>query len=124
MSNTIVFQRLEGLAVLAGAISIYFWQGFKWYWLVIFLLVFDGFMIGYFINKKAGAYIYNIGHSFVLPIGLVVVSAIQDWRFGLGVGLIWLAHIGVDRASGYGLKEITGFQDTHLGTIGKKKAAK
>jgi hypothetical protein len=28
--------------------------------------------------------------------------------------LIWLAHIGGDRALGYGLKYPTGFEDTHL----------
>ena len=30
-------------------------------------------------------------------------------------GLIWIAHIGFDRALGYGLKYPTGFGDTHLG---------
>ena len=30
------------------------------------------------------------------------------------VALIWVAHIGVDRALGYGLKYPTGFADTHL----------
>ena len=32
--------------------------------------------------------------------------------------LIWIAHIGLDRALGYGLKYATGFGDTHLGHIG------
>jgi hypothetical protein len=31
-----------------------------------------------------------------------------------GLALIWLAHIGVDRALGYGLKYPDGFKDTHL----------
>ena len=34
-------------------------------------------------------------------------------------GLIWTAHIGFDRALGYGLKYPTGFGDTHLGRIGR-----
>lgn len=33
--------------------------------------------------------------------------------------LIWIAHVGMDRALGYGLKRDTGFRDTHLGRIGK-----
>lgn len=37
----------------------------------------------------------------------------------LAVALIWLAHIGFDRALGYGLKYDTGFSFTHLGRIGK-----
>ena len=33
--------------------------------------------------------------------------------------MIWLAHIGIDRALGYGLKYGAGFTFTHLGRIGK-----
>jgi Domain of unknown function (DUF4260) len=33
------------------------------------------------------------------------------------VGLIWLAHIGIDRVLGYGLKYPTGFKDTHLSRV-------
>ena len=37
---------------------------------------------------------------------------------GLAPALIWAAHIGFDRALGYGLKYPTAFSDTHLGRIG------
>ena len=37
--------------------------------------------------------------------------------------LIWLAHIGFDRALGYGLKHPSAFQHTHLGLIGKPESA-
>jgi hypothetical protein len=33
------------------------------------------------------------------------------------VSLVWAAHIGADRAVGYGLKYPTGFEDTHLGRV-------
>jgi hypothetical protein len=33
------------------------------------------------------------------------------------MALIWLAHIGVDRLLGYGLKYPTAFTDTHLGRV-------
>jgi hypothetical protein len=35
------------------------------------------------------------------------------------IAMIWLAHIGFDRALGYGLKYASGFGFTHLGRIGK-----
>lgn len=35
------------------------------------------------------------------------------------LGFLWLAHAGFDRKFGYGLKLSTGFQDTHLGRIGR-----
>ena len=37
----------------------------------------------------------------------------------LSIAMIWLAHIGIDRALGYGLKYFDGFAFTHLGRIGK-----
>jgi Domain of unknown function (DUF4260) len=39
----------------------------------------------------------------------------------LATALIWLAHIGFDRALGYGLKYEVGFSFTHLGRVGKTK---
>ncbi len=33
--------------------------------------------------------------------------------------MIWMAHIGIDRALGYGLKYSLGFGFTHLGRIGR-----
>ena len=35
------------------------------------------------------------------------------------IAMIWLAHIGFDRALGYGLKYASGFGFTLLGRIGK-----
>ncbi len=37
----------------------------------------------------------------------------------LSIAMIWLAHIGFDRALGYGLKYENGFGVTHMGRIGK-----
>lgn len=36
-------------------------------------------------------------------------------------GAILVAHVGMDRAIGYGLKLPTSFQETHLGRIGKSR---
>ena len=38
----------------------------------------------------------------------------------IGIGSIWLAHIGMDRALGYGLKLEDAFTHTHLGWIGRR----
>lgn len=35
------------------------------------------------------------------------------------VGTVLIAHTGMDRSVGYGLKFVSGFGDTHLGRIGK-----
>ncbi|MCS4316879.1 hypothetical protein M2407_001178 [Serratia sp. BIGb0234] len=50
--------------------------------------------------------------------GLVFAGTQQPhW---LMAALIWGAHIGFDRALGYGLKYASGFADTHLGGLGRK----
>ena len=36
----------------------------------------------------------------------------------LPIAFIWTAHIGMDRALGYGLKYPSAFGDTHLGRVG------
>ena len=45
------------------------------------------------------------------------------WPSAVAVALIWLAHIGIDRALGYGLKYEAGFGFTHLGRIGRQGKA-
>jgi hypothetical protein len=35
--------------------------------------------------------------------------------------VLLVAHVGMDRAFGYGLKYPTAFQDTHLGRIGWRR---
>ena len=40
----------------------------------------------------------------------------------LCAGIIWCAHIGFDRALGYGLKYSSGFGHTHLGRVGRPRA--
>jgi hypothetical protein len=35
---------------------------------------------------------------------------------------VLIAHVGMDRAVGYGLKLPSSFQDTHLGRMGRGKA--
>jgi hypothetical protein len=44
------------------------------------------------------------------------------WPLALSIAIIWLAHIGFDRALGYGLKYSDGFGFTHLGRIGRDAA--
>ena len=92
---------------------------FDWYWLIILFLAFDLTMIGYVVNTRVGAVLYNISHSLIGPAILMTIYISTDNRVVLFVVLVWLFHIFVDRALGYGLKHSTGFQHTHLGTIGK-----
>ncbi len=90
----------------------------NWWIFVLLLFVPDISMLGYVMNARAGAVIYNIFHSYVLPLLMLLSSWIVMHSLILDLGLIWIAHIGMDRFFGFGLKETTGFKDTHLGRIG------
>lgn len=95
--------------------------GFDWWWLIILFLGFDVSMVGYLISTRVGALTYNVGHSLIGPTLLTAIYIATNNQTILFVASLWLFHIFVDRALGYGLKHSTGFHHTHLGKIGKAK---
>ena len=111
--------RSEGLVILGAALAGYFTGLDQPWWLVpLLLLVPDVFMVGYAKSNRAGAMLYNVAHSYPAPAVLGIVASVADEPLWQGVALVWFAHIGMDRALGYGLKYETDFRDTHLGRIG------
>ena len=71
-------------------------------------------MLGYLAGPKVGAAIYNAFHTYAMPAVLGALGMLFASPLAIVVSLIWFAHIGVDRAVGYGLKYPTSFKDTHL----------
>ena len=69
--------------------------------------------------QAAGAVVYNAAHSYLAPVALMTSGFAIGDPLTLSIAMIWLAHIGIDRALGYGLKYAEGFGYTHLGRIGK-----
>jgi hypothetical protein len=110
--------RLEGLLALAVATWLYSRASYSWTMFALLFLVPDVSFAGYLAGPRAGAIVYNVAHSYVGPL-LLALSVLATGAATLMLPLIWAAHIGFDRALGYGLKYPTGFGDTHLGRIGK-----
>ncbi len=112
--------RLEGAALLVA--SVYLYAEFGRSWLLFALLRFgpDVGMLGYLADTKIGAVAYDVFHTLVGPTALLVVGVATDATAATAVAIIWFAHIGLDRALGYGLKYADGFQHTHLGTIDRR----
>lgn len=109
------------MVIFCACLYLYLASGYQWKWFLILLFLIDVSMVGYLVNNKIGAYLYNLGHSFILPVLLTGLGYMTDNSLALSFGLIWMAHIGLDRAMGFGLKFTTGFADTHLGRIGRKR---
>lgn len=111
--------RIEGLAALTLAVVLYSRAGYSWGLFAILFLAPDVSFAGYLAGQRAGAAVYNLLHSFAGPLALA--AALLPGGTAVAVPLIWAAHIGFDRALGYGLKYPTGFADTHLGRIGRSR---
>lgn len=112
------------LAALIVVVFYLFVGNFAWYWIPILFIAFDISMMGYTVNNRIGAITYNIGHSLIGPALLMVFYIATESQPALFITLLWLFHIFIDRALGYGLKHETGFQHTHLGPIGTQKQSK
>jgi hypothetical protein len=110
--------RLEGFAVCLAALILYGQSHASWLLFSALFLAPDLSMLFYLLGPRIGAAGYNAVHVYLLPLGLAAFSWFSGWSLGLPLALIWLAHIGLDRMLGYGLKYPDGFKFTHLGRIG------
>lgn len=114
-----ILLRLEGLALFTAMLVVYaLWGGSWWIFAVLFLLP-DLSFAAYLAGPGTGALVYNAAHSTVLPVALMALSLALSEPLIRSIAVIWLAHIGMDRAVGYGLKYQIGFGFTHLGRLGK-----
>jgi hypothetical protein len=106
--------RSEESALLVAILVAYHHLNYSWLLFAVLFLTPDLFMLGYLLNSRAGAAIYNLVHTLTLPLALLFLSYLQHWPLATALALIWTAHIAFDRLLGYGLKYPTHFKDTHL----------
>jgi len=118
-----LWQRLEGLALLAVAVLAYARFGEGWLLFAVLFLAPDLSVLCYLAGPRVGAWAYNLAHSLIGPLLLAATGGLTGGGLPVALALIWLAHVGFDRALGYGLKSPDSFGVTHLGLIGKARAA-
>jgi hypothetical protein len=114
--------RLEGLAVFAAGFLGFLALGLPWYAFVLLLLVPDASAAGYLRGPRVGAIVYNVAHDLFTGVAIAGIGLATGITPLAAIGAILVAHSGMDRLAGYGLKLPTSFQDTHLGRIGKGRA--
>ena len=113
--------RLEGAAGFVAGLALFGWLGGPWLLAIPLLLLPDASAVGYVWGPRIGAFAYNLVHNWafglvVLGVGLATGSVAIEI-----LGAVAIAHTGMDRAVGYGLKLPTSFQETHLGRVGRSK---
>ena len=112
--------QLEGLALFALSAGAYFWLVAPWWLFLILFLAPDLSFLAYLAGPAAGACAYNAAHSTIGPLALLAFGTLAGAPLAISLALIWAAHVGFDRALGYGLKYATAFGHTHLGRIGRR----
>lgn len=104
----------EGAAAFVAGAALYLQSGGAAWLLVPLLLVPDLAMIGYLGGTRLGAFTYNLVHNWVVGLALLGGGAWTGSDALWLTGAVLVAHVGMDRALGYGLKLTTGFKRTHL----------
>ena len=114
--------RLEGLAALIAAVVAYHALDASWAAFALLLLTPDLALLGYLGGPRLGALAYNSVHTYLAPALLALVGTLGLVANVWPIALIWVAHIGMDRALGLGLKFASAFGATHLGNVGRTRA--
>ncbi|MFI5034902.1 MAG: DUF4260 domain-containing protein [Acidimicrobiales bacterium] len=113
--------RVDGLVLLVATVVLFAAQHQPWWLYPALVLAPDLSMVGYRRGTAVGALWYNVGHSYLAPAIVVLAGWRSASSLTVALGLIWLGHVGADRALGYGLKYDSGFADTHLGRLGSPR---
>lgn len=109
--------RAEGFVILVAAVAAYWHLDASWWMFALLFLVPDVSFAGYLAGPKVGAAVYNIFHTYATPIATLGAGVLSGSTVCVQVAVIWIAHIGIDRLLGYGLKSVEGFKKTHLGSL-------
>jgi hypothetical protein len=109
--------RAEGLATFAAGLAGFLFLGLPWWAFVLLLIAPDVSMVGYVRGPRVGAILYNVAHDLATGLAIVGLGLAIGSVPVTAAGAILVAHSGMDRMMGYGLKLPSSFKDTHLGRI-------
>ena len=140
-----LWQQAEGALVLAAALALYLapaWssalspdlgiapgtplatvtdgQAFAWWQAILLFFAPDLSFAAYLAGPRRGAIAYNAVHLYGFGACVLAIGLLSGTHWLGALGLLWLGHAGLDRMLGYGLKLPGGFQQTHLGRIGRQ----
>ena len=111
--------RAEGAAAFAAGLAGFLFLGLPWWAFALLLIVPDISMVGYVRGPRLGAILYNVAHDLATGVAIAGIGLVIGSGPVAAAGAILVAHSGMDRIAGYGLKFPDSFHDTHLGRIGR-----
>ncbi len=119
--SPLLLLRAEGLAVALASGVGFGCLGKSWFLFAGLFFLPDLSLLAYLAGSRFGAAAYNAVHTYLAPILVFGAGAALGSPTGMAIALIWSAHIGFDRALGFGLKYADAFGSTHLGTFGRRR---
>ena len=91
-----------------------------WIWAILFFSPDIG-MLGYLVNTRIGAVIYNLFHHKGIAIAVAATGYYLHNDVMTAIGILLFTHASFDRRMGYGLKYNNSFKNTHLGSLAKNQ---
>ena len=111
--------KIEEFAEFTLGIFLFSQLSYDWWLFPLLLLLPDIGMLGYLVNTKVGAIVYNLFHHKAIGIVFIILGMLFWGELYTLVGVILFSHSAMDRMFGYSLKYADSFKNTHLGKIGK-----
>lgn len=99
--------RIAGAGLLIAAVIGYWALGGSWWLAPVLLFAPDLSALGFLVSIRFGVPAYNSAHRLWAPLALLALALLTGSRIGLLVAVAWLGHIGMDRAAGYGLRDLS-----------------
>ncbi len=124
----IVWQRIEGAIIAVMALVLLsllppqlplFTPDLPLWLIVILFFVPDMSLIAYIGGPKLGAFFYNLMQLYPSGVAPFFVGLVFGNNIAVAAGVLMVAHVGAERAVGFGLKSSRGFKYNHLGKFGK-----
>ena len=109
--------KLEEAFMFLLSIILFNQTDYPWWIFLVLILIPDVGMLGYIVNTKIGAYMYNVFHHKGIAIGILCLGWYLKSPLLELSGIILFGHSSMDRMLGYGLKFEDSFKHTHLGNL-------
>lgn len=116
--------KLEELGQFLLAIVMFNKLEYAWWVFPLCILLPDVSAVGYLVNPKVGAWLYNFFHHKLVALIVLFVGYWLSIPLLTLAGIILFAHAAMDRIFGYGFKYSDNFKHTHLGWIGNNNNVK
>jgi Domain of unknown function (DUF4260) len=104
--NMKILIKLEEVGLVCLAFYLFLALDYAWWWFPLLFFLPDMSLIGFLINKKAGATTYNFIHHKALSVALYLLGNFTQTPVLQVAGLVMLGHSSFDRALGFELQQI------------------